>query len=147
MLVTVLVKIGVPGNITVGKISEVLPVWSAIKYGKKTLDSFIPVVMELKIPCNDSKSDLFLCGPCQWNDWELCDRIKYLRNEWTPGDVDNPPKAFRGRYQIDYSAFISESSLAEYGKEEKTETKMNFLMLQAENNQKTDAAIIDLMGK
>ena len=98
--------------------------------------------MELKIPCNDDKSDLFPCGKCKYNDWELCDRIKYLRNNWTTGDIFTEPKPTDYRYKINFESFISKDSVDLF-KVGMSETTKDTIIANAINNERTEIDIIE----
>lgn len=96
-----------PQGTTKGDIIYVYPMVE--DQGKLTLDNFIPVVMDLKIPCGeDFNKQVYDCSKCKENDWETCDVIKYQRAKWTAGDIDNPPKTEKARrYSIDNTKIMN----------------------------------------
>lgn len=133
-------KVVVFVKISTGAVVEILPYRET--YGKKVLERHAPFVMDLKIPCEDSKSHAFECLKCKYNDWEACDRIKYLRAIWTAGTVFDPPKPTERRYKIEVESFISKES-AEIFKEDQSAEEKALILSRADKNPITEDSIID----
>jgi len=117
--------------------------------GKLTLNKFIPVVIDLNIPCGDAFNKLeYNCVRCKDNDWETCDKIKYERAVWSAGDILNPPKVIkRRRYMIDRTEFISGESELLITKADKTEQEKLTIITNAKNNEQLKTVIIEKVVK
>lgn len=108
------------------------------EFSKDELKYFLPVPMDLKVPCGDEfmkpGSKTYGCKDCKDNDPELCEVAKYERGEWSEGTVFDPPQVVKSRrYTVDLKAIVPSETLA-----------------MAENKTKdalTEAAIMDTMGK
>ena len=112
-------------------------------YGRKTLEFFLPVVVDITVPCGDDfdnyntekKAFTRLCARCEWANQDDCDVIKYTKAVWGAGDIDNAPRPIKNRkYNIDRTKFISELSEAVVVKLDKTEQEKLTILTDSANN-------------
>jgi len=141
MKVVVFVKKAI-GHGSNGRIVEILSFRE--RFAKKDFDDTIPIVMEMNIPCNDYESNCFNCARCEYNDWETCDRIKYLRLEWSAGTIDLPPKPInKSRYKINWTPYLSSDSIELMDKKDKVVSERDLISSRADKNQRSITDIED----
>jgi len=98
------------------------------------LESFVPVLLDLNIPCGDKFMKGHNCVTCEYNDPIDCDSVKYQRGLWTEGDIENPPTLIKKRrYIIDITKLLSEETLVLIAKHDKTEIEQATIMANATN--------------
>jgi len=103
------------------------------EFSKEELKFFLPVVVELKIPCDEYGKQP--CRKCQHNNPESCDAIKYIKGLWSTGTVFQEPKLLMKRkYNIDRSKFLSADSELLITKENKTLEERNAIISNAKKN-------------
>lgn len=132
-----------------GDIIDILPIYDGnVTIGTKDLDFFIPIVVDMKIPCGDgnkeaagtftfnSRGPEFRCGECKFNDIDLCERIKHLKAEWGGGDIDHPPTVVRKRmYKIDIETVIPKATLDTAKSVDKTEVAKASIITWSKTNE------------
>lgn len=106
-----------------GDIVEIYPITgNDFDIGTETLNHFVLMKMDLKIPCGDGMEDAagtftigkrgpeFKCGQCRYNDIDLCERTKYLKGEWSGGSIEKPPVLIRKKlHKIDLDSLLPEN--------------------------------------
>lgn len=101
------------------------------KFSDKELKYFLPVPVDLNPPCGDNYMKVdggkyvpeWDCANCKDNDPALCDVQKFIRGEWSDGDVLNPPELIRKRrYKISLDSVVEKSVLDTAKVSEKQET-------------------------
>jgi len=122
------------------------PIVPKDKLGKKTLNVFLPVVVDITIPCSAKFGINPPCRKCKDNDPAVCDYIKYQRPLWSTGSILDPPTMLKKfRYSIDRDKFIDGASEAVVIKTEKTEAEKETIVASALNNEQSVAVIKDNM--
>ena len=112
--------------------------------GNLTLNAYLPVVVDLTIPCGQAFQDLkFNCNKCQYNDEKLCEIQKYNKPVWSPGGLFEMPKPIKiRRYNIIRSKFISPLTEIEIVKRPKTVAAKTAILLNADAHEQ-QLSIID----
>jgi len=111
---------------------------------EEELKFFLPVLVDINIPCGDKYDRGNKCGSCKYNDPQECDVQKYGRAIWTSGDILNPPRvAKKRRYKIDIDSFLSPDSLAVIDKLEKTKEERDMIISNALKNEVFESLILD----
>lgn len=133
---------------------DVIFIYPIVKdQGKLTLKTYIPIVMELNIPCgqgqvpdmdftiNESRS-MWQCVKCPFNDVIDCDARKYTSAKWGTGDILNPPRITKARrHSVNYGLLLSDASETLVKKQNKTDLEKALVFTNAKNNQQTKAII------
>ena len=116
------------------------------KFSDKELKYFLPVPMDINVPCGDKydKEMRGKCGECKDNDPALCDVQKYCRGEWTEGSVfEAPTLTHKFQFKVDLGAVCGEAVLTKAEKEEQTaEDKTSITTWAAETSTK-ESALVD----
>ncbi len=147
--VLIRIKQGTPEITKAGDIIEIYPITGNDNdMGTDTRNDFLPLVMNIAIPCGDGAIDAagkwginkrgptFQCGSCKYNDPDLCERIKYLKAEWGGGTLETPPKVVRKRmHYIDRSGFTTSQFESFITKVDKTEVEKSAMMAFAKANE------------
>lgn len=117
--------------------------------GKLTLDTYLPVVMDLTIPCSvglvsgmdwnvDVSGSMWSCSQCPYNDYLQCDVVNLTRAKWSAGDIDNPPVMLQKRiHRLDYTKFLNGTQVTSIEKEGKTEQEKTFVFNTIKNREQT----------
>lgn len=105
--------------------------------GRLTMDTYLPVVVDLNIPCGKVFQELkHNCTKCKFNNPESCEVINFRRGIWSPGSIDKPPKIVKKRkFFINRSAFLSPTSEALITKKDKTKEDKALIITNATNNE------------
>jgi hypothetical protein len=91
---------------------------------KTELIHFLPVPMDIKIPCGDDYMKSHSCPQCKNNDIALCDVQKYCRAEFSDGGVLEEPQLLKKRrFKIDIDKEISKPILDIAKKRDKTDVE------------------------
>ncbi len=144
----------IPNNLTpsddgVGDAVYIYPI--DVPQAKLDIQDFLPIVMDLKIPCGDNfrkrvadQSNATQCQKCEFRDEDLCDNIKYTVGVWGEGTLRTPPKLInKRRYKIDRSTFVSADSNDLITNTEKTEGEKIISFNRAINNPQPVSVMID----
>ena len=113
-----------------------------VPQGKETLNHYVPVVVDLKVPCGENFIFTARCNRCKFSTPDLCDIRKYRSGVWSQGTLEKPPTLLKKRrYQIDRSMFISGDTETTVLKKDKTEQEKALLLTQANNNEQLPSVI------
>lgn len=98
--------------------------------GKDTLNHFLPLRIDLNIPCGQKFQKLINhCPTCQYNDPDECEVVKYTKGLWSPGDIENPPKLIKkARHYINRLSFTNQTIENLLLNKNKTEEQKDLIM-------------------
>ena len=114
------------------------------KRSEEELKFFLPVLVDINIPCGDKYDRGNNCAICKECEPELCDVIKYCRSEWTAGDILNQPKILKKRrYKMDIDSLIPTEFLAVVEKEDKTTEDQALIITTAITTEISASKILD----
>jgi len=96
-------------------------------FSEKELKYFIPIPVDINVPCGDNYMKVvdggypdWNCSTCPDNDPDVCDVQKFVRGEWSEGDVENPPMLLKKRrYRIPIDVVLNSTMLALATKDDK----------------------------
>ena len=109
------------------------------KFSKMELQFFLPVVVDITIPCGDNY-DKVRCYNCKYNNVESCDVQKYTQPlmSYAP----NPRPLQKRMYNITREGFISGDSESLITRIDKTLTERNTIVANALKNEQPKTIMV-----
>ena len=106
--------------------------------GKRMVDNFIMVPMDLSIPCGKLFKKGNNCSVCKYNVITECDVIKFTMPLLTSGTLFEAPKlSEKSKWRVDWSQFISKDSIEAIKKIDKTDVEKAQIEVDAKSHEQS----------